>query len=121
MSLTKKSNPDRARFIIYCNIDAGIYTYEMDGSETLQDIVAKIADGQCAGIYEVLECNPVENVCRDITEDVLTDAFNLAREKANYCLDDLPDYDGELGDMVMAFKDNADLAPSLHEERGDWA
>lgn len=33
-------------------------------------VIKDIADGQYEGLIQVIECNPVEGICRDVTEDI---------------------------------------------------
>lgn len=47
-------------------------TADMDRKTTIQDI----RDGQWRGdVVKVLECNPVENICNDVTDEILAAAF----------------------------------------------
>jgi hypothetical protein len=43
---------------------------DLDRITTIKDI----ADGQFGEVDQVLECNPVEGTCRDVTDDILTAA-----------------------------------------------
>lgn len=33
-------------------------------------VIKDIADGQYEDLIQVIECNPVEGICRDVTEDI---------------------------------------------------
>jgi hypothetical protein len=41
---------------------------DLDRATTIKDI----ATGQFGEVDQVLECNPVEGTCRDVTDDILT-------------------------------------------------
>ena len=38
-----------------------------------QDVIDNILSGEYRDVITVLECNPVERTCRDVTEDILTE------------------------------------------------
>lgn len=40
---------------------------DMDRATTVRDI----ATGHFEGVVQVLECNPVEGICRDVTEEIM--------------------------------------------------
>lgn len=48
-------------------------TDELDRKSVLKDI----ADAQYDDLEQVLEVNPVEGTCRDVTEDICTDAVAI--------------------------------------------
>ncbi|MDB5584853.1 MAG: hypothetical protein JWR80_10029 [Bradyrhizobium sp.] len=48
-------------------------TADMDRLATIGDI----ADGQIEDLVQVLECNPVEGTCRDVTEDIARSVMHL--------------------------------------------
>lgn len=43
----------------------------MDRKSTFRDI----RSGELPNVVAVLECNPVENICNDVTDDVLPECF----------------------------------------------
>lgn len=74
---------DRTIYFILCDFgrhgrayverDAG----DMDRKTTIRDI----ADRQFSNIVQILECNPAEHICSDVTEEILG-AAELAMEAA---------------------------------------
>jgi hypothetical protein len=75
---------------------------DMDRATTVRDI----ATGQFEGVVQVLECNPVEGICNDVTADMMRDA-------AFFILSDL-DYE-DLNDWQRDFVDgNAPGALAEH-------
>lgn len=46
---------------------------DMDRATTVRDI----ATGQFEGVVQVLECNPVEGICRDVTEEIMNAVCEL--------------------------------------------
>lgn len=38
-----------------------------------QDVIDNILSGEYRDVVTILECNPVERTCRDVTEDILTE------------------------------------------------
>jgi hypothetical protein len=75
---------------------------DMDRATTVRDI----ATGQFEGVVQVLECNPVEGICRDVTDDVMRDAAFYILEDTDYA--DLNDWQRDFVD------DNAPGALANH-------
>lgn len=40
-----------------------------------RDTIVDIQSGELPSVVTVLECNPFENICNDVTEDIMRDAF----------------------------------------------
>lgn len=49
---------------------------DMDRKTTIADI----ASGQFSEIVQILECNPAEHICSDVTEELLREAFGECDE-----------------------------------------
>lgn len=71
------TNPDQMLYFVLADFGAKLGhawverdTANMDRATTIADI----ATGQF-DVVKVLECNPVEGICRDCTEDLLAEAF----------------------------------------------
>lgn len=65
------SNLDRMIYIVIVGHANGDYFPEQNVSETDRASVVKdIAEGQYGWLQRVLELNPVEGICRDVTEDI---------------------------------------------------
>lgn len=43
--------------------------------------IADIASGQWGDVVKILECNPVENICNDVTEELLAAADALRADE----------------------------------------
>jgi hypothetical protein len=68
-------NMDRMQYFVLCQYKSGLSWAErdpanMDRKNTIEDICS----GELPDVVMVLECNPVEIICRDVTEDILADA-----------------------------------------------
>lgn len=58
-------------YIVVCESGGGAYLPERKVSDLDRATVIKdIADGQYEGLTQVLEINPAEGICRDVTEDI---------------------------------------------------
>lgn len=64
-------NLDRMIYIVAVGHAGGDYFPEQNVSETDRaTVVNDIVQGQYDDLKHVLECNPVEGTCRDVTEDI---------------------------------------------------
>ncbi len=62
---------DHMAYIVVCDSGNGGYLPERKLSDLDRATVVKdIADGQYEGLTQVIELNPVEGICRDVTEDI---------------------------------------------------
>lgn len=66
---------DRMIYLVLCSHKDGAFLPEraaadLDRATTVKDI----ADGQFDNVIQVLECNPVEGTCRDVTDEILAAA-----------------------------------------------
>lgn len=62
---------DHMAYIVVCESGDGGYLPERKVSDLDRATVVKdIADGQYEGLTQVIEINPVEGTCRDVTEDI---------------------------------------------------
>ncbi len=74
--MTKNIIEDHMVYIILCG--PGTYLPErnladLDRATTIRDI----AQAQYEGVVQVLECNPVEGICRDCTDDIMDAVVDL--------------------------------------------
>lgn len=68
-------NPDSMIYFVQCRYKSGLAWAERDPANmSRRDTIADIMTGDLAAIVTVLECNPVENICNDVTEDILAEA-----------------------------------------------
>jgi hypothetical protein len=77
--MTKNIIQDHMVYIILCG--PGTYLPErnladLDRATTIRDI----AQAQYEGVVQVLECNPVEHICNDVTEDIMNAVCELWAE-----------------------------------------
>lgn len=69
-------NLDTSIFSVICELGNSLYTPEMDLADMRKrQLIEDIRTGQFEEVRAVLEFNPVEGWCSDITEDVLSAAF----------------------------------------------
>jgi len=62
---------DHMAYIVLVAHRSGEYLPEQNVSSLDRATVVKdIADGQYEDLIQVIELNPVENICRDVTEDI---------------------------------------------------
>ena len=65
---------DRMIYIVVCgNILPERDTADLDRKTTVQDIAA----GQFEGVTQILECNPVEGTCRNVSEDIAREVMEI--------------------------------------------
>ena len=69
---------DRAFYFVECAFRSGNAFVEIERHRmSRQQIVEDILHGQYTDVVTVLECNPAEHICDDITEDVLAEVAAL--------------------------------------------
>jgi len=68
---------------------------DMDRATTIKDIQS----GQFAEIVQILECNPVEHICSDVTEDFLREAFNESDEPTMTSIERMADHWDHIRDL----------------------
>lgn len=91
-----KPNLDTAIFSVICEIESCLYTPEFELADMHKHkLVDDIRNGQIEQVRAVLEFNPVEGWCNDITEDVLREAFPNRQEPGEDALEDWSDYGAE--------------------------
>ena len=74
---------DRMIYLVLVAHPGGAYMPErnetdLDRATTVKDI----ATAQLEGVTQVLECNPVEGTCRDVTEDIARDVMQVWADQA---------------------------------------
>lgn len=68
-------NPDRMIYFVLCQYKSGVeWTARDPANMSRRDTIADIITGDLANVVTVLECNPVENICNDVTDDILAEA-----------------------------------------------
>lgn len=66
---------DTMIYFVLCRYRSGLAWAERDPANmSRRDTIADIMTGDLENIVTILECNPVEHVCSDVTEDVLAEA-----------------------------------------------
>ena len=69
---------DQMIYLVVLAHEGGAYMPEREiGSLDRAATVALIALGEWEGLSQVLECNPVEGTCRDVTEDFARDVSDI--------------------------------------------
>lgn len=69
---------DQMVYIVIVKHSGGAFMPEQNVSQMDRKTVARdIADAQYDDLLQVLECNPAEGTCRDVTEDICTDAVAI--------------------------------------------
>jgi hypothetical protein len=69
---------DLMLYFVLCQYNSGPAWAERDPANmNRRETVIDIRSGELPNVLMVLECNPVEKICRDVTEDVLAEANEL--------------------------------------------
>ncbi|WP_299817603.1 hypothetical protein [uncultured Roseibium sp.] len=69
-------NLDMSFFWVICELEGSLYLPEADlEGMSLRRIIGDIRSGQIENIQAILETNPAEGWCNDITTDILAAAF----------------------------------------------
>lgn len=72
---------DRMVYVVIVAHKSGDFLPEQNVSEMdRKTVVRDIASGQYEGLVQVLECNPVEHVCDDVTKDLAWEVSALWSE-----------------------------------------
>ncbi|WP_422383757.1 hypothetical protein [Roseibium album] len=79
-----KLNLDTSFFSVVCELGRTLYTPELELADMhKRQLVEDIKTGQLEQVKAILEFNPVEGWCSDITEDVLSAAFPDMQDSDN--------------------------------------
>lgn len=79
---------DRMTYLAICSSKSGTYVRERDVADTdRKTTVADIASGEIEDMVQVLELNPVEGTCRDVTEDIAREVMTVWANEAEPLLD----------------------------------
>lgn len=74
---------DQMVYIVIVSHSGGDYLPEQNVAELDRATVIKdIADGQYDGLLQVLECNPVERICNDVTDDICREVMTVWANEA---------------------------------------
>lgn len=88
---------DSMIYFVICDHSGGDFLPEQNVSELdRKTVVSNIASGQFDDVKQVLECNPAEHVCNDVTAEVMREAAFSILESKNY--DDLNDWQRDFVD-----------------------
>ncbi|WP_209000414.1 hypothetical protein [Labrenzia sp. DG1229] len=104
-----KPNLDTSFFSVVCELGKTLYTPEFELADMHKSqLVEDIMTGQLEQVRAVLEFNPVEGWCSDITEDVLSAAFPDMHDSDNGPAGDSLGYrseriDGQLAGVARRF------------------
>jgi hypothetical protein len=85
---------DRMFYFVMADFgDAGHAFVETDiARNSLRQVIVDIATAQIKRPIQILECNPVEHVCNDITPDVAKEVFSRLSDSQAGCPDHLRDF-----------------------------
>lgn len=98
-----KPNLDTSIFSVICELENCLYTPEFELADMRKQIlISDIRNGQYEQVKAVLEFNPAEGWCNDITEDVLSEAFPDLPNPEEDALEDWSDYGAERIDSRRA-------------------
>lgn len=98
-----KPNLDTSIFSVICELGNCLYTPEFELSELRKyKLVEDIRNGQLEQVRAVLEFNPAEGWCCDITEDVINEAFPDRQDPNSDAPENWSDYGAERIDSRRA-------------------
>ena len=97
--------PDQMTYLVQCKYRDGLYWAERDAGDTDRaTTITHIRNGNLPNVQLVLECNPVERICRDVTDDLLLEA-EQSRER-----DEVADF----RKMLQDYKNDHDRELRVH-------
>ncbi len=68
-------NHDRMIYFVLCQYNSGPAWAERDPANmTRHETVIDIRSGELPNVRMVLECNPVERICNDVTDEIMSEA-----------------------------------------------
>ncbi|MCV0427168.1 MAG: hypothetical protein K5905_17035 [Roseibium sp.] len=86
---------DTSFFSIICELNGALYTPEFDLTDMrISQIIQDLRSGQFENVHAILEFNPAEGWCNDVTSDVLTAAFEEETD-INPEVENWPEYSRE--------------------------
>lgn len=70
-------NSDRMIYFVLCDFGklGREWVARDPANMTRKETIIDIQSGELPNVVTVLECNPFENICNDVTEDIMRDAF----------------------------------------------
>lgn len=86
--------PDQTLYFVQCDygrIGKAFVETDPDKNSRLQ-VIADIFTGQIERPVQILECNPVEGTCRDVTEDIARDLSAHIQDAGEACPARLRDF-----------------------------
>ncbi|MES0880532.1 hypothetical protein [Roseibium sp. SCP14] len=88
-------NFDTSFFSIVCELNGTLFTPEFDLSDMrVSQIIEDLRSGQFENIHAILEFNPAEGWCHNITEEILAAAFCNEYDRQD-CNENWSDYGQE--------------------------
>lgn len=76
-------NPDTMIYFCLVRYKSGLQWAERDPANmSRRDTIADIMTGDLKNVVTILECNPVEHLCSDVTEDILSEAGVFVTDEA---------------------------------------
>lgn len=68
-------NSDQMIYFVLCQYNSGLEWAARDPANmNRRETIIDIQSGELPNVVTVLECNPVEGICHDVTDDVLREA-----------------------------------------------
>jgi hypothetical protein len=109
---------DRTLYFVLADFgDAGHAFIETDiARNSLRQVIVDIATGEIKRPVQILECNPVEGICRYITEDVALEVYSRLSDSGAGCPAHLRDFIDE--NLNAGDADRLDMAAGLFDFAG---
>jgi hypothetical protein len=88
------ASPDQMLYFVkadFGRLGKAFVETDPDRNSRLQ-VVADIFTGEIRSALQVLECNPVEGTCRDVTEDIARDVYAHVHDRGEQCPAHLRDF-----------------------------
>ena len=85
---------DRMFYFVMADFgDAGHAFVETDiARNSLRQVIVDIAKGEIGRPVQILECNPAERICNDVTQDVAREVYARLSDGGDGCPDRLRDF-----------------------------
>jgi hypothetical protein len=109
---------DRMLYFVLADFgEAGHAFVETDiASNSLRQVIVDIAKGEISRPVQILECNPAERICNDVTEHVAREVYSRLSDSGDGCPDRLRDFIDD--NLNAGDADRLDMAAGVFDSAG---
>jgi hypothetical protein len=83
---------------------------------SLRQVIVDIATGEIRRPVQILECNPAEGICRDVTCDIAREVHARLSDRGDGCPDRLRDFIDD--NLIAGAADHLDRAAGVFDSAG---